>query len=114
MRKLFAFLISLFVCTVAYAYIDRTNAVITILDKTSGKTHMMTVPVGYDSKYDKLNFIVRACKQTDPFVAENAYMFIEISTASDGKIFGGWMNKNAPGENPLQNADYDMWLVRCE
>ena len=98
----------------AHAYVDRPSAVINILDKTSGKTHMMTIPVGQDTKYEKLDFIIRSCKQTDPFMPENAYMFIEISTANDGQIFGGWMNKNAPGENPLQNADYDLWLVRCE
>ena len=98
----------------ANAYVDRPNAVVTILDKASGKTHTMTIPVGYEAKYEKLNFIIRTCKQTDPFMAENAYMFIDINTANDGHIFGGWMNKNAPGDNPLQNADYDMWLVRCE
>ena len=114
MKKLFVFFVSLFVLTTAYAYVDRANAIITILDKTSGKNHTITVPVGQNVKYEKLDFIVRSCKQTDPFMAENAYMFIEISTATDGKVFGGWMNKNAPGENPLQNADYDMWLVRCE
>ena len=118
MKKLSAILISLFVFfglfAPATAYVDRQNAVITILDKTSGKTYTSTIPVGTDMKYEKLNFIIRSCKQTDPFQAENSYMFIEISTANDGKIFSGWMNKNEPGENPLQNADFDMWLVRCE
>ena len=114
MKKIFAFLLCMFVFSNANAYVDRDNAVIAILDKASGKTYTTTVPVGYDAKYEKLNFIVRSCKQTDPFQAENAYMFIEVATGNDGKIFGGWMNKNAPGENPLQNADYDMWLVRCE
>ena len=97
----------------ARAYVDRPNAVINILDKASGKNHMFTVPVGKNIEYEKLSFTVRSCKQTDPFLAENAFMFIEISQ-NDEQIFGGWMNKNAPGENPLQNADYDMWLVHCE
>ena len=114
MRKFIALLVSLIVFCPAHAYVDRSNAVIAILDKASGKTHTTTVPVGYDTKYEKLNFIVRTCKQTDPFQAENAYMFIEISAATGDKVFSGWMNKNAPGENPLQNADYDIWLVRCE
>ncbi len=98
----------------ARSFVDRPNAVITILDKASGKTHTETVPVEYATNYEKLKFVIRACKQSDPFMAENAYMFIEIATANDGQIFGGWMNKNEPGENPLQNADYDLWLVRCE
>ena len=97
----------------SYAYIDRSNAVINILDKASGKNHMFTIPVDEVVNYEKLSFAVRSCKQTDPFQPENAYMFIEI-LQNDNQIFGGWMNKNAPGENPLQNADYDIWLVRCE
>ena len=101
------------VCNNANAYVNRSNAVINILDKASGKVHMFTIPVGRVSEYEKLTFIVRTCKQTDPFQPENAYMFTEI--AQNGHlIFSGWMNKNAPGENPLQNADYDIWLVRCE
>lgn len=114
MKKIIVFLMSLFVFSTAHAYIDRKNAVVTILDKVAGKTYSLTIPVGSNVNHEKLNLTVRACKQTDPFRAENAYMFIEINTANDGKIFGGWMNKNAPGENPLQNADFDVWLVRCE
>ena len=118
MKKLVAIFVSAVVlvcaCNTANAYIDRQNAVITILDKTAGKTHTMMVPVNRDTTYEKLHFVIRACKQTDPFQAENAFMFIEITTPNDGQIFGGWRNKNAPGENPLQNADFDMWLVRCE
>ena len=97
----------------ADAYVDRKNAVINILDKTSGKNHLFTIPVGQLSTYEKLSFTVRTCKQTDPFQPENAFMFIEIAQ-NNNQIFGGWMNKNEPGENPLQNADYDIWLVRCE
>ena len=114
MRKIIVILISLFVFTTAHAYVDRNNAVVTILDKASGKTYTTTLPVNTDVKYEKLNMVVRTCKQTDPFMAENAYMFIEITVNNNEKIFSGWMNKNAPGENPLQNADYDIWLVRCE
>ena len=95
------------------AYVNRPNAIVNILDKASGKNHTFSVPVGQVSGYEKLSFIVRTCKQTDPFQAENAFMFIEISQ-NNQTIFSGWMNKNEPGENPLQNVDYDMWLVRCE
>lgn len=97
----------------ADAYVNRQTAVVNILDKTSGKNRIFSVPVGQTSSYEKLTFTVRSCKQTDPFQPENAFMFIEISQNSR-KIFSGWMNKNEPGANPLQNADYDMWLVRCE
>ena len=114
MKKFIICLISLFMFTAAHAYVERNNAVVTILDKAAGKTYNVTLAVNQNTRYEKLNMLVRACKQTDPFMAENAYMFIEITVAGNEKIFSGWMNKNEPGENPLQNADYDIWLVRCE
>ena len=113
MLSIFAIACTVMVANNARAFVDRQNAVINILDKASGKSHMATIPVGNNVEYEKLSFIVRTCKQSDPFQAENFFMFIEISQNNE-QIFSGWMDKNEPGKNPLQNADYDMWLVRCE
>lgn len=97
----------------AQAYVDRDSAVVRIMDKTAGKVQTITLPVNQVAKYEKLEMVVRSCKQTDPFDAEDFFMFIEISKYGEGKIFSGWMSANEPGDNPLQNADYDVWLVRC-
>ncbi len=97
----------------ADAYVDRPNAVVRIMNKAAGKVQLVTLPVGKEVKYEKLNMTVRTCKQTDPFEAEDFFMFIEISKTDNGKIFSGWMSANEPGDNPLQNADYDVWLVNC-
>ena len=98
----------------ADAYVDKQNAVIRIMNKAAGKVQKVTLPVGQEAKYEKLNMLVRACKQTDPFDAQDFFMFIEIYKDQDNKIFSGWMSANEPGDNPLQNADYDLWLVSCE
>lgn len=98
----------------ALAYIDKNVAVVRILNKAAGKTQMVNLPVGQHTEFEKLAITVKSCKQTDPFQAENFFAFVEISKSSEGKIFSGWMNANEPGENPLQNADYDVWLVKCE
>ena len=98
----------------AHAYVDRGMAVVRIMNKAAGKAQTVTLPVGKHASFEKLDILVRACKQTDPFQPENFHMFIEIEKSGDGKIFSGWMDRNAPGKNPLQNADYDLWLVRCE
>jgi len=114
MKKLLSFLfVILTLITNANAYVNRPTAVVTILDKAAGKTHVLNIPVGQTVEYEKLALLARTCKQTDPFDPENAFMFIEISH-NNATIFSGWMNKNEPGVNPLQNADYDVWLVRCE
>lgn len=98
----------------ANAYIDKQTAVVTVMDKTAGKVQTLALPVGTNVEHEKLNMLVRSCKQTDPFDAQDFFMFIEVNKSDEGKIFSGWMSANEPGDNPLQNADYDLWLVKCE
>ncbi len=98
----------------ANAYINRDNAVVRVMNKAAGKTQTMTLPVGQPVKFEKLEIIVRSCKQTDPFQAEDFFAFTQISTAADGLIFSNWLSRNEPGVTPLQNPDYDVWLVKCE
>lgn len=99
---------------VAGAFVNRENAVLRIMDKDAGKVQEVSLPVGQEARFEKLYINVRACKQTDPFDAEDFFAFIEIAENGKGQIFGGWMSRNEPGANPLQHADYDVWLVRCE
>lgn len=98
----------------ALAYVERENAIVRVMNKAAGKVQTITMPVGRNVQFEKLTMLVRSCKQSDPFDAENYFAFIEISKSDEGKIFSNWMNANEPGENPLQNADYDVWLVKCE
>lgn len=106
----------LFFCTpvVANAYVEKSNAVVRIMNKDAGKVQEIIIPVGQEINYEKLYITVRACKQTDPFKAENFFAFIEITELDKGKIFSNWMNRNEPGDMPLQHPDYDLWLVSCK
>ncbi len=107
----------LFFCALpgmAVAYVNRDVAVMRIMDKDAGKVQQISIPVGNEIAFDKLYINVRACKQTDPFQAENHFAFVEIAEKTKGQIFGNWMNRNEPGQNPLQHPDYDVWLVKCE
>ena len=119
MKKIGLLFLSAFFCLShflgqANAYIDKENAVIKIMNKAAGKVQTVNLPIGQNTAFEKLNIMVRACKQNDPFDAENFFAFVEIEKNTEGKIFSGWMNANEPGNNPLQNADYDVWLVKCE
>ena len=98
----------------AHAYVDRGMAVVRVMNKAAGKVQTMMLPVGKTVDFEKMVLTVRSCKMTDPFDAEDHFMFIEISKSPDELIFSGWMSRNEPGQNPLQNADYDVWLVGCE
>ena len=98
----------------ANAYVDKQTAVVRIMNKAAGKVQTVSLPVGLLQTYEKLTLLVQSCKQTDPFDAQDYFMFVEINKSDQGKIFSGWMSANEPGNNPLQNADYDVWLVSCE
>jgi len=98
----------------AFPYIERDNATLRVMNKAAGKTQIISVGVGESVQHDGLTLIVRNCKQSDPFDAENFFVFVEIYTKTDGRIFSGWMNRNEPGQNPLQDDTYDVWLEKCE
>ena len=84
------------------------------MNKAAGKTNLATIRVNNPVQYDGLTINIRNCKQSDPFDAANFFAFMEIYTKTDGRIFSGWMNRNEPGLNPLQDDTYDVWLEKCE
>ena len=114
MKKLIAFLLVCVLPSVAGAYINRETAVLRVMDKDAGKVQEIIVPVGKEVQVDKLFINVRACKQSDPFDAEHFWVFVEIFEHGKDLLFSNWMNRNEPGQNPLQHPDYDVWLARCE
>jgi len=115
-KKICLFITPLFLLfnSPAFAYIEKDTAVVRIMDKAAGKTQLVKIKTGQPVQYNGLKIIVQSCKQSDPFDAENFWFFVEIYTKSDNRIFSGWMNRNEPGQNPLQNDTYDVWLEKCE
>ncbi len=114
MKKIIISLLMFVLPCVANAYVNKTNAVVRILNKDAGKVVEKIIPVGNSIAFEKLNITVRTCKQSDPFDALDYFSFLEIYDADDGRVFSGWMTRNEPGANPLQHPDYDVWLVQCD
>ena len=111
---LFCVLVLCFTANDGFAYIDKDTAVLRVMNKAAGKTQTVLAKTDKKVVYDGLTIKVRSCKQSNPFDAENFFAFVEIYTKSDERIFSGWMNHNEPGQNPLQNDAYDVWLEKCE
>ena len=109
---LFLFFVPLFSMSSAFAWVDQKTAVVRIMDKAAGKVQTVRLPVEQTAMFEKLSLMVRACKQSD--AQEGDFVFIEISESDQGQIFSGWMSEKEPGGNPLQNPDYDLWLIKCE
>ncbi|MCL1786080.1 MAG: DUF2155 domain-containing protein [Alphaproteobacteria bacterium] len=101
----------------ANEFIDKDTAVVRVMDKASGRARTLTIPVGKRTEFEKLEILARSCKGTQPFAARDNFMFVEItkkSSAAARQIFSGWMTASAPGDNPLQDPDYDVWLIECQ
>ena len=115
-KLLYLFIAPLFLLSFspAFAYIEKNTAVVRIMNKAAGKAQLASIRVGQTFQHDGLSIRVRNCKQSDPFDAENFFVFVEIYTKTEGRIFIGWMNRNEPGLDPLQDDTYDVWLERCE
>ncbi|MDR0803831.1 MAG: DUF2155 domain-containing protein [Rickettsiales bacterium] len=114
MHKIFIFsFLSFIFCAGAHALVDKNTASLRVMNKAAGRAHTIEIPVGETRNDDKLAITVRSCKRTDPYAAENDFAFVEI-TKSDKLIFSNWMNKNDLGANPVQDADWDIWLTACK
>lgn len=114
MKKLVLSLVLSALPLTANAYVEKNTAVVRILNKDAGKVSEHNIALNQAFQFEKLKIVVRSCKQSDPFEAENFWAFVEIDDVDTGRVFSNWMNRNEPGENPLQHADYDVWLVKCE
>lgn len=113
MKKLFVIFFVMFpVCV--NAFVAKDSAVVRVMNKDAGKVQEVSVPVGQSIDFEKINITVRSCVQSDPFDAENYFAFIEVVEQENKKIFSNWMNRNEPGDKPLQHPDYDLWLVSCQ
>ena len=79
-KKLCLFITPLFLLSnsPAFAYIEKDIAVLRVMNKAAGKTQIVPSAVNKTTQYDGLNIIVRNCKQSDPFDAENYFAFVEI------------------------------------
>ncbi len=99
--------------------IAKKSATLQILDKPSGKTKTITIPLNHTEKFDKLSITALACYQTPEYRAEEHTVFLQIkkrtgADSRDQQIFSGWMYKNVPGQNPIQDDTYDVWLINCQ
>jgi len=94
-------------------YIPMETAVVQVMDKAAGRTRTLNIPVGSTVRFDKIEITVRKCFGVNEFLPEDFYMLADVRK-NDSRIFSGWMTRSEPGQNPLQDPDNDLWLVRCE
>ncbi|MCL2629857.1 MAG: DUF2155 domain-containing protein [Alphaproteobacteria bacterium] len=97
--------------------VKKDFALVRVLDKTSGRTRQLRLPVGQTSNFEKLDITVKTCLAAPEFQPEDYSAFFQINkTGNDNResrVFSGWMLQSSPGANPLEDENYDLWLVKC-
>ncbi|WP_323785894.1 DUF2155 domain-containing protein [Thalassovita sp.] len=84
------------------------------LDKVNGETTDIELQNGASAHYGRLTVELRECRYPVGNPVGEAYAFLTIQEdGRDTPTFQGWMMASAPALNALDNARYDVWVLRC-
>jgi len=92
-------------------------AVFKSLDKVTGKTALLEIPVKSLATLGPLTITVQACFSTPPEEPPETKAFLEVDEVREGRterLFSGWMFASSPGLNGLEHPVYDLWSMSCK
>ena len=111
----FALLFLIFFLTMQNA--SAQIAVFKSLDKVTGKTALMEIPVKSIETLGPLTITVKACFSTPPEDPPETKVYLEVDETRAGqteRLFSGWMFASSPGLNGLEHPVYDLWSISCK
>ena len=111
-----------------YEYQERPAVLLRGLDKITGRSTDLELAVGEKLIFGGLRVTAKACHQTPPTEPPESVAYIEVEDYGfkvedeselseeidqEKRVFHGWMFASSPGLNALENAIYDVWVIRC-
>jgi hypothetical protein len=93
-------------------------AVIGFLNKRNGIVHNLRMKPGMAVRAGDAIVHLRACETTAPWEAEKltgAFLQLDVQGADKKyrRVFSGWVYKESPSLNVVQNPVYDVWPKSC-
>jgi hypothetical protein len=93
-------------------------AVIGILNKRNGIVQNVTLRPGQSARWKDVIVRLRACETTAPWEEEKLTgAFVQVDMQKPDKswnrIFSGWLYKESPSLNVVENPVYDVWPKSC-
>lgn len=93
-------------------------AVLGLLNKRNGLVRNVTLRPGQSARWDGLIVHLRACETTAPWEEEKLTgAFVQADALGPDKkwrrIFSGWLYKESPSLNVVENPVYDVWPKSC-
>ncbi|KAF0674993.1 DUF2155 domain-containing protein [Profundibacterium mesophilum] len=90
-------------------------AVLRGLDKTAGDFTDIELEVGHTARLGRLMVTLGDCRYPTENPAGDAYAYVVVrDVEAQMPSFAGWMIASAPALNALENARYDLWVMRCK
>lgn len=93
-------------------------AVIGVLNKRNGATREFTMKPGDTARFGEVVVKLRACERTAPWENEQltgAFVQVDVQQVDKSwrRAFSGWLYKERPALNVVQNPIYDVWPKSC-
>ena len=94
---------------------NSNNAILRGLDKMEGKSSDLEVQVNNKVIFGSLEIELHECRYPESNPTGDGFAYLEIvNLIKNEKEFEGWMIASSPGLMALDNARYDVWLIRCK
>ena len=90
------------------------GAVLRLLDKITGQSQDVAVPVGGTTEIGPYRVALRDCRYPTGNPAGDAFAYLVIGPEGGDALFQGWMIGSSPALNALDHPRYDVWVIRCK
>jgi len=93
-------------------------AVLGILNKRNGIVQNVTLRPGQSVRWKDVIVRLRACEKTAPWEEEQltgAFVQLDVQRSDKkwNRVFSGWVYKESPSLNVVENPVYDVWPKSC-
>ena len=90
------------------------GALVRTLDKLSGTTRDIEIPVGQAARFGRITISLQECRFPVGNPSGDAFAALQINEVGrDDALFRGWMIASAPALSAMDHARFDVWVIRC-
>jgi hypothetical protein len=110
----------------AFTNLPMNAASIRALNKQTGRTKDISIPVGDSQIFDTVLVEVKACyaRPEDEAPENSAFVVVvesntafkeELKSVKRGNmVFSGWIFSSSPSLSAIEHPNYDIWLLECK
>ena len=94
---------------------DAPGAKLRLLDKLTGQVTDLNLSKGQSQTVVRLTVQMDGCRYYPDNPAAEAFAHLTVLDANvPDPVFNGWMTASSPALSALDNARYDVWVLRCD